>query len=162
MVKTLSSAYFGFSDQSFVFTEALDDAALKLDGWKTVPLVVQELVEGLDARVVSFSNQCYGARCRSKGVDWRKMPFDPDLWERWSVPSSLEQSCHSYRRKLGLEYAAFDFMLRDGSPEFLEANQAGEWLFLDKTLEFGISRHLAERFIELSSACPDAHSHVES
>lgn len=69
VIKTLASAYFSFSDQSFVFTEALDDTALQLDGWHRVPVVVQALVAGgLDARVVAFGNRCYGAKCRAKGI----------------------------------------------------------------------------------------------
>jgi glutathione synthase/RimK-type ligase-like ATP-grasp enzyme len=152
VIKTLTSAYHSFSDQSFVFTELLDDA-INSEGWHRVPVVVQQLIDGgLDARLISFGDRCYAAKCRSRGLDWRKTPFEPDLWHHWQPPTSLERACVMYRDRLGLEYAAFDFMITDdGSVRFLEANQAGEWVFLDRTLDLGrapaLADHLADRVV---------------
>lgn len=153
VVKTLSSGYFSFSDQSFVFTELLDDAVLdRVDAWSAAPLVVQQHLGGaLDVRVVSFGSRCFGARCRSKGVDWRKTPFDPELWFPWPVPPDIATRCESYRARLGLEFAAFDFMVTDDATYFLEANQAGEWMFLDRVLELGIGPAIADYLIQMGS-----------
>lgn len=153
VVKTLASAYFSFSDKSFVFTEHLDRAiALPVDAWHTAPIVIQELIEeGLDARVVSLAGRCFAGRCRSRGLDWRKTPFDPKLWEPWNAPEQIVNACESYRARLGLEFAAFDFMITSESIFFLEANQAGEWLFLDRALDLGIGLAIADRLISLCS-----------
>jgi len=151
VVKTLSAGYFALSDQAFVFTEQLDDAILfDDDAWRSAPLVVQELLDGaLDARVVSLGRECFGAQCNSKGVDWRKTPFDPELWSRWDVPITLARACEDYRNALGLEFAAFDFMIHRDAVYFLEANQAGEWMFLDRTLDLGVGMAIANRLVAL-------------
>lgn len=153
VVKTLASAYFSFSDKSFVFTEHLDRAdALPVDAWHAAPVVIQQLIEGgLDARVVSLAGRCFAGRCRSRGLDWRKTPFDPELWEPWDPPEQIVHACESYRARLGLEFAAFDFMITSESIFFLEANQAGEWLFLDRALDLGIGHAIADRLVSLGS-----------
>ena len=153
VIKTLTSAYYSFSDKSFVFTEHLDRAAaLSADAWHSAPVVIQQLIDGrLDARVVSLAGHCFAARCRSRGLDWRKTPFDPELWEPWDAPEQIVHACESYRAQLGLEFAAFDFMITSESIFFLEANQAGEWLFLDRALDLGIGLAIADRLISLGS-----------
>lgn len=152
IVKTLASAYFSFSDQSFVFTEEITHPALENPArWHLAPLIVQERLTGaLDARVVSFGRHVFGARCQAKGLDWRKTPYDADLWSVWDVPDSIAARCAKYREHLGLEYAAFDFMVND-QIWFLEANQAGEFSFIDRALDLGISGALAEHLVTMAS-----------
>lgn len=152
VVKTLSSAYFAFSDQSFVFTESFDHPALADEkAWSAAPLIVQRRLAGaLDARVVSFGNTTVGAQCAAQGLDWRKTPFTQDLWSVWDVPAATVDGCRRYRDSLGLHYAAFDFMILEGQPFFLEANQAGEWLFLDKAIGSEIGTSLADHLLSLA------------
>ncbi len=152
VVKTLASAFFSFSDESFVFTESISHPALaEPSNWHTVPLIIQKrLVDALDARVVSLGDRTFGARCDAAGLDWRKTPYDADQWSVWDVPASIAELCSRYRERLGLEYAAFDFMI-DDEVWFLEANQAGEFAFIDRALDLGISRALAELLVELGS-----------
>lgn len=151
VIKTLSSGYFAFSDQSFVFTEELDESIIsRTDLWHAVPVIVQEnLSSGLDARVISFGDHAFGAKCKAKGVDWRKTPFDPSAWTVWTVPTQVARGCAEYRQRLGIEFGAFDFMLVEDATYFLEANQAGEWMFLDRTLDLGIDEALADRLVEM-------------
>lgn len=151
VVKTLSAGYFAFSDQSFVFTETLEDA-LRVEGarWHAAPLVVQQRLAGLDGRVICVGDSTFAAKCRTEGTDWRKTPFDAALWQPWSAPDILIDSCRSYCRRLGLRYAAFDFMVTGEGNFFLEANQAGEWMFLDRNLHMGISAEIAAYLAELA------------
>lgn len=147
VIKTLSTAYFAFSDRSFVFTESFDHPAVDDPGrWWAAPVIVQQRIDAADARVICFGDETFGARCGGAGLDWRKTPYDPDLWQRYTVPTSVEQRCHQYRRELGLEYVAFDFMAADDAFWFLEANQAGEFSFLDRACDLGVAaafaRHL--------------------
>ena len=153
VVKASASAYFEFSDQSFVFTEELDDSVLdRRELWFDVPVSVQEsLTDCLDARVISFGEFTFGAKCRTKGSDWRKTPFETVLWQQWKVPDAVRRACLVYRTLMGLEYAAFDFMLRADEVYFLEANQAGEWLFIDRAIDAGISAAFAQRLARLAS-----------
>jgi glutathione synthase/RimK-type ligase-like ATP-grasp enzyme len=155
VVKTLASAYFSFTDQSFVFTESFDHPALtEAERWHATPLIVQQRLGGaLDARVVSFGDHTYGGRCHARGLDWRKTPYDPNLWEQFAVPESLATMCRRFRVELGLEYAAFDFMLDRDRIWFLEANQAGEFSFLDRALRLGLSEAFAKHLCNLGTGC---------
>jgi glutathione synthase/RimK-type ligase-like ATP-grasp enzyme len=154
VVKTLSAGYYSWSNQSFVFTEVLDDSLLdRADYWNEVPIVVQQNLRGaLDARVLSFGRHVFAAKCTSKGLDWRKTPFDPTLWSIWRLPQSVARLCLDYRAAFGLEFAAFDFMLAGDEVYFLEANQAGEWMFLERALDLRVSAALADRLIEMGGA----------
>ena len=156
VVKTLSSAYFPFTDHSFVFTESFSHTGLDdPQRWHASPLIVQRrLTNALDARVISFGARTFGACCRAAGLDWRKTPYQPDLWREWDVPGELAQLCARYRAEFGLEYAAFDFMIDDVGAWFLEANQAGEFAFIDRALELGIARGIAELLVTMAS-CRD-------
>lgn len=154
VIKTAASAYYEFSDEAFVFTEMLDDRLLdQRDLWFDAPVTVQEsLIDCLDARVVSFGDQTFGARCLSKGTDWRKTPFDSTLWMSWNPPEDIRLGCSEYRASFGLEYAAFDFMLRGDEAYFLEANQAGEWLFIERATSADISSAFARHLALLASS----------
>ncbi len=45
---------------------------------------------------------------------------------------------------MGLRYAAFDFIDDGEDIWFLEANQAREWLFIDRPLQMGISEAITD------------------
>lgn len=146
VVKTLSAGYFELTDQSFVFTTDLASALSRSSAdWAQQPVIVQQRIDRTaDVRVVSFGGNHFGAACASTEIDWR-LESGQVTWRRWPVPSSLASFCSAYLQKLGLRFAAFDFAIDDhGEAWFLEANQAGEWLFLDRPLELGISAALSE------------------
>ena len=57
----------------------------------------------------------------------------------------------SYLDIFSLRYAAFDFMVAGTEWQFLEANQAGEWSFIDRLLGLGIASTLASELARLAS-----------
>jgi glutathione synthase/RimK-type ligase-like ATP-grasp enzyme len=139
VVKTLAGAYFETSRMGFVYTNPLSVALESDDGsWHAQPLVVQEQVSGAPVRVVVVGEDCFGARCRTRSLDWRTAGTEA-VWEPWDVPPQLAERCQRYLSAMALRYAAFDFVQGGGSTWFLEANQAGEWVFLDRPLNLGIA-----------------------
>jgi glutathione synthase/RimK-type ligase-like ATP-grasp enzyme len=154
VVKTLASAYFEFSNQAFVFTESLDHPALDdPNAWFGAPVIVQKrLVGAADARIVSFGDSTFAARSANPGLDWRKLPFDPEMWECCVPPIEIVDYCRRYRAHLSLEYAAFDFMVSEDVWWFLEANQAGEFSFIDRALDLGIAESLARHLAALAES----------
>jgi hypothetical protein len=52
---------------------------------------------------------------------------------------------------LGLRYAAFDFVDDGERAWFLEANQAGEWTFIDRPLRLGIAEALTSMLSSLAA-----------
>jgi glutathione synthase/RimK-type ligase-like ATP-grasp enzyme len=151
IVKSLASAYFEHSDHSFVFTEFLTDELLDdAASWHSQPVLVQRfLARERDIRVVAIGDRCFGAQAQSGGSDWRKSS-EGVTWHPWHEDSEIEERCLRYLDVMDLRYASFDFVIAEDMTWFLEANQAGEWLFLDKPLELGIARAIAEELTVLA------------
>jgi glutathione synthase/RimK-type ligase-like ATP-grasp enzyme len=149
VVKTIASAYFELSKVGFVYTHSLDDV-VTVPGWFDQPMVVQQRLRGEDVRIIIVGEDCFGASCASEVLDWRTAEAAMS-WEVWPVPGWLADRCRKYTAEMGLKYAAFDFIDTGDHVWFLEANQAGEWAFLDRTLNLGIADSLATMLAGLVS-----------
>ena len=144
VLKSLSSAYFELSDGGFVFTQELTEETLSdAAAWSSQPMIVQSRVAGTNVRVVVVGERCFGACCDTTAVDWRT-EGSAVVWRPWTVPDGLAVLCRAYNQHTGLRYAAFDFIDDGEDIWFLEANQAGEWLFIDRPLQLGISEAIAD------------------
>lgn len=152
VVKSLSSAYFEFSGHAFVYTQLLEDKLLAFSeqDWAQQPVIVQQQVTGSDIRVIAFNDRFFGAKCEAPGIDWRRAS-DRVQWVDWAVPDALARSCATYLLRLDLRYAAFDFIDDGETIWFLEANQAGEWVFLERTLHLGITEAFSHFLVERAS-----------
>lgn len=147
IIKSLATAYFEISDQSFVFSQLLtpESLAAESDAWFAQPVVVQEaILGGDDVRLFVFGDTCFAARTpqsSGRALDWR---LEQDVvWAIHDPPDRLVRLCRKYLGLLRLRYAAFDFVLAQGTYWFLEANQAGEWAWLDRQLGMGIPTSFA-------------------
>jgi hypothetical protein len=150
VVKTVASAYFELSDEAFVYTRTLSDQVFQDSTlWNNQPLVVQRKIDGLDVRVIMVEEQCFGASCKSDLSDWRLAAATTE-WAPWPIPTRIAERCRSYMSIFGLRYAAFDFIDDGKNVWFLEANQAGEWTFMDRPLSLGIAESLASSLVRLT------------
>lgn len=156
IIKSAATAFWEFTDQSFVFTSELDSRSLDAneDEWTAQPVLIQERVEGdYDARGFYVAGSVVGARRPRTSLDWRT---DPHVeWEPWDVDSATVRSVQNYASRFGLDYGAFDFILPKatrGEPVFLECNPSGEFGFLDDVLEGAPSRLIAQRLSELATS----------
>jgi glutathione synthase/RimK-type ligase-like ATP-grasp enzyme len=155
VIKSLTTAYYEFTEESFVFTQRWNSGSVSSEdeaSWHAQPVVVQQEVfpGDYDARVVAFGDAVVGAvseRRPGGPVDWRAQP--QNQWTEWPVPDVLRSQCLDYLRSLDLRYCAFDFVI---GPRvwFLEANQAGEWHFLDRQAHLNIGAGLTNYLLELS------------
>jgi glutathione synthase/RimK-type ligase-like ATP-grasp enzyme len=67
------------------------------------------------------------------------------------LPADVEAGVLALVEALGLRYAAIDFRRSDdGCHHFLEANPAGQWLFLEDRTGQPITRAVAEALVEAS------------
>jgi glutathione synthase/RimK-type ligase-like ATP-grasp enzyme len=143
VIKTLSSGYFAYSDQAFMFTTELTDELLADEAaWSCQPLIVQRrLPRSRDLRVIVVGDYVVAAATTTGGPDWRlvKRP----TWSATDVPRDVAVGCRRLVRALGLVYAAIDLVDDGEAFWFLEANQAGEFQFLDRPLGLGIADALA-------------------
>ena len=152
VVKSLSSAYFEFSGDGFVYTHSLEDVLDYSEvEWRSQPVILQQRILGADARVITFDGLSFGAKCETDEVDWRIAGAETK-WSPWVVPPHLHSMCSHYMEALGLRYAAFDFILTEEAEWFLEANQAGEWAFLDRSLHLGIAEAFTNFLVTLANA----------
>lgn len=144
-VKTLTSGYFAFTDRAFMFTTGLtEDILLDTDGWLAQPLIVQQrLKRAFDVRVIVVADFVVAAAVTTDGDDWRL--HNPAPWRRYPLPEAVAHRCSRLVRELGLRYAAIDLVDDGQQLWFLEANQAGEFQFLDRPLDLGIADALAEQ-----------------
>jgi glutathione synthase/RimK-type ligase-like ATP-grasp enzyme len=148
VIKTLAAGYFALSDQSFMFTTDLDEVAIDSpNAFRVQPMVVQRrLTRAWDLRVIVVGEWVVAARARTTGSDWRLN--QRVSWEPANLPRAVIRASTELVRTLGLRYAAIDLVDDGESLWFLEANQAGEFHFLDRPLELGIAEAIAD---ELSS-----------
>ena len=92
-----------------------------------------------------FTAEIYSQTDRDASVDWRKTS-NPDLpHEHHRLPKSIEENLLHYMKCLGLVYGAIDFVLdTEGNYFFLEINPGGQWLWLDRVLNFGITQSISD------------------
>jgi glutathione synthase/RimK-type ligase-like ATP-grasp enzyme len=147
VVKTLRAGYFGYSDQSFMFTRLLTPAILELSHqWQEQPLIVQARVQPrVDIRVFMVHGRVEAAVCATVPldvIDWRTAS-DEAHWGLYMIPEALAKACEKYVERLELEYCAIDFASDGTEIWFLEGNQAGEFAFVDRPLGLGITDAIA-------------------
>ncbi len=137
IVKSVASAFWEFSDQSFVFTvDSRKALSVGAEAWRAQPVLVQERINGShEARLLVAGDEACGARRPRTALDWRT---DPCLtWEPWEPDQKTLECALEYVRQVGLDYGAFDFMLGSQchtEPVFLECNPSGEFGFLDEAM----------------------------
>jgi glutathione synthase/RimK-type ligase-like ATP-grasp enzyme len=97
------------------------------------PVIVQEYVEHeAELRVYAVRDDVFAFEVA------KTSPSDPWLApDRVSVrqvdlPGTVAVAIKALMPALGLRYAAFDFLLRDGVPVFLEANADGDWRWIEE------------------------------
>ncbi len=84
-------------------------------------------------------------------IDWRAAgPDDALNWSESQFPEPLCQKILQLMQRLGLVYAALDFLEveADQEPYFLEINQAGEWGWLERDLGLPIAERIARALVE--------------
>ena len=154
IVKSVTTAFWEFSDQSFVFTSHAEDALVTgSESWQAQPVFVQERIDGShDARLFVVGDQVMGARRRRASLDWRT---DPSVdWRPWSPDQLTVERAASYVREFDLDYGAIDFILGSdphSGPVFLECNPSGEFGFLDDVLDRRLSESLGRLVVQLVS-----------
>ena len=124
----------------------------RLDDLRLAPAILQAYVPGVDVRVTIA-----GDRLLATEIDARRTASPHDFRPAYreaavapcQLPADVEAGLRSLVAALGLRYAAVD-LRRDGEGRhfFLEANPAGQWLFLEERTGQPITRAVAEALVE--------------
>ncbi len=104
VVKSITTAFWEFSDQSFVFTTDAEEAlAVDVEAWLAQPVFVQERIDGShDVRLFVIGDEAVAA-CRERGsLDWRS---DPEgAWTPWTPDPDIVGAAHLFIKEFGLDY----------------------------------------------------------
>jgi glutathione synthase/RimK-type ligase-like ATP-grasp enzyme len=102
------------------------------------PAIYQELVpKAYELRVTVIGHRVFAAKLHSqtsaKGqLDWRRAG-DAIVAEATRLPPDVEAMCHDLVARLGLVFGCIDLIVTpDGRHVFLEINQMGQFLFIER------------------------------
>jgi len=116
---------------------AIDDASIRL-----CPGIYQGYVDKVaDLRVTVIGNRYFATRlgttAGSAFVDWRgHVDSDAFLAQPCDLPGPVWDKLQALMAQLGLVFGCVDLVLdRDGELHFLEVNQAGQFLFVERWTE---------------------------
>jgi hypothetical protein len=127
----------------------------RLDDLRLAPAILQAYVPGLDVRVTAA-----GGRLLATAIDARRTGSPHDFRPAFAqarvtpcqLPADVAAGVLALLATLGLRYAAIDFRLDDqGRHWFLEANPAGQWLFLEERTGQPITQAVAEALVEAAA-----------
>lgn len=124
-----------------------EENAGNLSALKASPLVLQEYVPGVDVRVTVVNGELFAAEIDARRTS-SPCDFRPVFRECRVSPTTIgapeERMVLGLMERLDLIYAALDFRRTgDGRLVFLEANPAGQWLFIEDRTGQPISEALA-------------------
>ena len=114
------------------------------------PVLLQSRLEvRTDVRITTVAGKAFVAvrpRSPDEPLDWREV--DPE-GKDFRVDSDPELSSHalSVAEHLGIRFSAQDWVVTDEGPVFLEANPAGQWLFLPDEIASAITSSIADALL---------------
>ena len=108
---------------------------------QATPGIYQALVEkNYELRITVMGEHVFAAKIRSQEtlegkLDWRRA-YDELIMEPYTLPSVVADLCRRLVRKLGLIFGCLDFVVTPaGEYVFLEVNEMGQFLFLERYTE---------------------------
>jgi glutathione synthase/RimK-type ligase-like ATP-grasp enzyme len=131
----------------------------RLSTLRHCPTIFQELITGIDVRVVVLGDIIVAAAQISKlqanttdsqYVDIREIDPDNIALSVIEVPPHVKDLVIRFLNKLGTPFGVLDFILVDDKWFFLENNPQGQWLFIELACGFPIADMLADSLINCS------------
>lgn len=130
----------------FVFTTAVTSDLLRgRPAVDAVPMIFQRLVEPkVDLRLTVTGGSAFAVLIEPPDptVDWRTAGRSARLTPQ-PLDEDLVRRCRAFLNALGLTFGAFDFVVADGVPLFLECNQNGEWGWIEQATGAPIAAAIA-------------------
>jgi hypothetical protein len=147
VVKPLGVGDFVESDTAFaVHARLVDRNDEILSGIGEAPFLVQaHIVAREHLRLVTVRDRCWAARLDAAGLplDWRESESAHSDWVG-TYSGVVEDMALSLAKSLQLGYSSQDWIVdEDGQPWFVDANPAGQWLFLPSAQSTEITDALA-------------------
>jgi glutathione synthase/RimK-type ligase-like ATP-grasp enzyme len=134
-----------------IFTRRVEEDELKrnIESIKHMPTLYQRFIEKRsELRITCVGSDVFACEIHNRDNDETNddYRFDtPNLRHEAVERPDLEARMSAYMNKLGLNFAAFDFVVPTdgGEPVFLEANANGQWLWVQKETGQNIGHSIA-------------------
>lgn len=156
IVKPVRTGYIETSGKPMaIYTSKLSEEHIKnLEQVSITPSIFQPLIKKIsDIRVTIVGEKVFTAEIDSQSeeaasIDWRKTE-NPNIPHSMHVlPHDIENKLLYLMKKLALSFGAIDLILNEnGEYIFLEVNPGGQWLWLERILNFSISEEIANWLI---------------
>lgn len=152
--KTLSHPFIAEHESYIqsVYTSLVDSVKISDESIRAAPCLFQEnILKDYELRIVVLEEHVYSARLYSQehqetSIDWRRNQDTVTVrHEACSLPVYVHEACLKIVKTLQLSYGAIDMMVTpDGRYVFVEINSNGNWLWLEKILNFPIADKLID------------------
>jgi glutathione synthase/RimK-type ligase-like ATP-grasp enzyme len=135
-----------------IYTSKIEESHMRhITRLSVAPATFQTLIhKQSDIRVTIVGEKVFCAEILSQtdddaSVDWRRTS-NPNLpHKHHDLLGTVELRLLQYMKRLNLEYGAIDLVLdEEGNYYFLEINPGGQWLWLDRILDLGITECIAD------------------
>jgi len=124
-----------------IWTAEISESGLVADHLlQAVPGIYQALIPKIwDLRVTMIGDRLFAVKILSQQtrrgtLDWRRASADGDLrLEPVEIAPEIAEQCRALLERLGLVFGCIDFVVTpEGETLFLEINQAGQFLFVER------------------------------
>ncbi len=116
-------------------------------------LLQEQIYKTNDIRITFFGEKAFAVSITGEDrqpLDWRR-PGTTLKYKLIEVSENIITACKKMMQRLGLLYAAFDFVTGpNGEYYFLEVNPTGEWAWLDYTLGLNLRDELIQLLLKVS------------
>lgn len=146
----------GDIEEGVIFTSQVLFDNDNLQRIEMCPVYLQKLIQKRgDIRITIVADEVFPAFIHSQEmaeskIDWRKssIPLEHSPIE---VPENILTKCLELTNYFKLNFAAIDFILdEEGNYIFLEINPNGQWAWIERQLNYGISEKITSILIEKS------------
>ena len=160
--KTLSSYLIPPYDIIYTNETTIEQVANSADSIRLAPGIFQQYVDkAYELRVTVVGTRIFACRIDSQTddttrTDWRRDQFR-DMYSVFSLPNETANRLLALHQRLGLHYAAYDFIVdRSGDLVFLECNPGGQWLFIENATGLPIADAIASDLSETARITAEA------
>ncbi|REL25590.1 hypothetical protein DXX93_02850 [Thalassotalea euphylliae] len=107
--------------------------------FRSTPSIFQKQIrKKFEVRAQFFGATCFAVKIDSNTIklgelDWRRHQEDLKEFQEFDLPDKVYEKCLKLMNRLGIVVGAFDFIIdKDDVWHYLEVNEAGQFLFLEK------------------------------
>ncbi|MFU2511228.1 MvdC/MvdD family ATP grasp protein [Pseudoalteromonas sp. ASV78] len=120
----------------------------KIDTLSFCPATIQsEIDKKYDVRIVVLKNEVFYFKIEDKNnlLDWRESLYGESIeYTYYEIDDAFKNKLIDLNKSLSLHFSVFDFVVdKNDKMYFLETNPNGQWLWLDKTIGYKISKTFA-------------------